>query len=306
MITYKGTDSKMRCRGFQYSFGKTFEEKDTIRLCEKGFHSCWLPIDCLNYYSGPDKRYFKVEAFGKTDKRDSQYKIVSSKIKFLKEISVKNLIETTLHNFGKYKKKKNTKIFTDFYIPKRKYEGYSSHYTIENVLNNKSDICVVARRISNIYTIGNDGRFTSIFEKIYAIGNSNFFTHTSKCIYPYIYIEGDNNLFMAAPCDYSPNQYLNPGKKHSICTTVKGNENDICIVDTGHVYIDGENNTLRIYDCTYIEFSDKSKSNILKISSYIPKLVFDSKNEVIVEANGNKKTYKGHVKLTNLIPHFVE
>ena len=49
MKMFKGFDSKMQCRGFQYEVGRTYET-DNARLCESGFHACEAPLDIWRYY----------------------------------------------------------------------------------------------------------------------------------------------------------------------------------------------------------------------------------------------------------------
>ena len=46
MSAYKGFDKDLRCRGFQYEVGKTYEEKEA-RICETGFHACENPLNVL-------------------------------------------------------------------------------------------------------------------------------------------------------------------------------------------------------------------------------------------------------------------
>lgn len=42
MSAYRGFDKDLRCRGFQYEVGKTYEEKEA-RVCEN-------PLNVLQYY----------------------------------------------------------------------------------------------------------------------------------------------------------------------------------------------------------------------------------------------------------------
>lgn len=61
---FKGMDKNMKCRGFQYEVGKTYET-DKAKACESGFHACEVPLDVLRYYPPTDgNRYFEVEQDG--------------------------------------------------------------------------------------------------------------------------------------------------------------------------------------------------------------------------------------------------
>ena len=62
---YKGFNTDMTCRGFQYEAGKVYEMDGEIEPCERGFHFCRNAADVLNYYGGEDCRYVEVEALGK-------------------------------------------------------------------------------------------------------------------------------------------------------------------------------------------------------------------------------------------------
>ena len=49
MKAYKGFDKDMKCRGFQFKEGETYEEPEA-KLCEKGFHACEAPLGVMEYY----------------------------------------------------------------------------------------------------------------------------------------------------------------------------------------------------------------------------------------------------------------
>lgn len=100
MSAYKGFDKDLRCRGFQYEVGKTYEEKEA-RVCETGFHACENPLNVLQYYPPCyGNRYCEVEQDGEfSDNRDDS-KIASTKIKISNEISLEELIQAAMDKTG--------------------------------------------------------------------------------------------------------------------------------------------------------------------------------------------------------------
>ena len=92
VIAYKGFDKDMKCRGFQYEVGKEYECGGQIRVCGNGFHACESPLDVFGYYPPADSRYCEVEQSGDTD-RDDDSKIASGKIRIIREIGLKGIIE---------------------------------------------------------------------------------------------------------------------------------------------------------------------------------------------------------------------
>ncbi len=82
---YKGFNSDLTCRGFQFEVGKEYTHDGKVNACDRGFHACANPFDVLNYYSiFTVMRYCTVEQSGEIDKE--QDKIASSKIKIRAEI----------------------------------------------------------------------------------------------------------------------------------------------------------------------------------------------------------------------------
>lgn len=62
---YKGTEKDMKCRDYQYEFGKLHQMPDdsNIKDCESGFHLCLNMNDVRSYYKvGASHRYFEVQA----------------------------------------------------------------------------------------------------------------------------------------------------------------------------------------------------------------------------------------------------
>lgn len=88
VIAYKGMNSDMTCKGFQYEIGKTYKT-DNVELCKCGFHACLKPKDVLYYYSkDKSSRYFKVKLSGEITKCDMwDTKVAATEITILEEIT---------------------------------------------------------------------------------------------------------------------------------------------------------------------------------------------------------------------------
>ena len=88
---YKGFNSDLTCRDFQYEVGKEYEQKGKIEVCENGFHACENPMDVFGYYPPSRSRYCEVEQSGTIGR--SQDKIASSKIRIQCEIGLSDIIQ---------------------------------------------------------------------------------------------------------------------------------------------------------------------------------------------------------------------
>ena len=85
MKGYKGFDSDLKCRGYQYEVGKTYEMEGQPELCERGFHFCESIRDCEKYYK-LGSRYAEIEAFG--DVVRGEGKLATNKIRVVRELTV--------------------------------------------------------------------------------------------------------------------------------------------------------------------------------------------------------------------------
>ena len=96
VIAYKGMESNMACRDFQYELGKTYKT-DKAELCKYGFHACLNPRDVLDYYEQNEgSRYFKVKLSGEIAKCDNlDTKVAATEITILEEINIDEVIKTT-------------------------------------------------------------------------------------------------------------------------------------------------------------------------------------------------------------------
>ena len=84
----------MTCRGFQYKEGETYTE-DHADLCNRGFHACANPLDCLQYYHPAEGAvYHEVELDGVTNDKKNDTKICGKKIRIGAPIDLETLIRT--------------------------------------------------------------------------------------------------------------------------------------------------------------------------------------------------------------------
>ena len=88
---YKGFNSDMTCRDFQFEVGKEYEQKGKIEACENGFHACENPMDVFGHYPPSNSRYCEVEQSGSIDRGED--KIASSKIRIQCEIGLSGIIQ---------------------------------------------------------------------------------------------------------------------------------------------------------------------------------------------------------------------
>ena len=95
LITYKGFDKNLQCRGFQYEIGATYDNGGApVERCGPGaFHSCEHPLDILSYYPPiGGNRYGETTAGGEIAREPgSDTKIASAKITINAELSLGEL-----------------------------------------------------------------------------------------------------------------------------------------------------------------------------------------------------------------------
>ena len=96
MKAYKGFNSDMTCRGFQYKEGGKFKT-DSVSVCHFGFHACEHPLDCLGYYApGDGSVYHEVELGGKIDKDSEDSKVAATEIKIGARLSIAGLVKAAI------------------------------------------------------------------------------------------------------------------------------------------------------------------------------------------------------------------
>ena len=90
--SYKGFDSSLSCRGFQYEVGKEYEIDGRIECCERGFHACESPLEVFDHYDMLKSRFAEVEQSGIIDREEDSTKVCSSRIKIKAELKLADII----------------------------------------------------------------------------------------------------------------------------------------------------------------------------------------------------------------------
>ena len=93
MKAYKGFNKDLKCRGFQYEVGQTYET-DEAELCKSGFHACEAPLEVFRHYApGDGSRYCEVDLDATDETTAGETKRVGNKITIGAEIGIKGLAE---------------------------------------------------------------------------------------------------------------------------------------------------------------------------------------------------------------------
>ena len=112
IIGFKGFDKDLKCRGFQYKIGKTYDLKGEAVCCQRGFHFCENPLEVFYYYTPNNSRFCKVEGGGSVDTSKTDSKVATSHIHILSEIGLNGLIDAGLKYILKKVEFNNKKIQT--------------------------------------------------------------------------------------------------------------------------------------------------------------------------------------------------
>ena len=92
LITWKGFDMALSCRGFEYEVGQTYTT-DRAVACQEGFHGCEIVADLFFYYPPGTSRYCRVEQWGEISRDTRDSKIASTAIRLVKEVHISEIVE---------------------------------------------------------------------------------------------------------------------------------------------------------------------------------------------------------------------
>lgn len=128
---YKGFDKDLRCRGFQYEVGKEYEHEGQVKCCESGFHFCENALDVLRYYDPAMSRYCVVEGSGVVDEGTEDSKLCAGKLKVVKEIGLREMIDEAVAGIMKGVDWENDKEYNkeDYPVVMRKGDYYAATST---------------------------------------------------------------------------------------------------------------------------------------------------------------------------------
>ena len=92
ITAYKGFNTDLTCRDFQFQIGETYTHDGKVEACASGFHACENPLDVFSYYN-PTSRFAIVECSGEINKESNgDSKIACGSIHIKAEIGLPTLI----------------------------------------------------------------------------------------------------------------------------------------------------------------------------------------------------------------------
>ena len=90
----KGFDRDLKCRGFQFEIGKTYEHAGEVIVCKSGFHAIeGHPFDVFGHYPPAGSRYTEAQQSGALSRSDGDSKVASARITIGVELHLHGLIQ---------------------------------------------------------------------------------------------------------------------------------------------------------------------------------------------------------------------
>ena len=283
VVCYKGFNKDLTCRDFQYEIGKEYEIGEPICMCECGFHACKDPLAVFDFYMGIDKRYCIVEQWGYMEEKGG--KTVSSNIKIVREISLKELFEIAverkvsneaeMHSVKCYKEEVGEGIEEKKSTPPSLYndnirEIKDISLWLESFMGNRGAI-IVRESIANTTNIIGDENIIGVmgrWKKNNVLGSLNTI-YVLDCDNDVNITGHSNNVYVA---DIKDTQINVQGVGNSI--SIKGKADVVCV---------GEDNVVQAGIGSTLTFADgtESKSVFIDGERYTDKETFYFKNGVV-------------------------
>jgi len=94
ITSIKGFDQDLKCRGYQFEVGKTYEHTGKVEQCASGFHACPIehhPLSVFEFYAPAGNRFFEVRQGGKTSNGGT--KLASATITIDFELTIGDLVK---------------------------------------------------------------------------------------------------------------------------------------------------------------------------------------------------------------------
>jgi len=96
IIAYKGFNTALQCRDFQFEIGKEYAHEGPVKVCNSGFHACEYPLEVFDYYAPANSRFVVVEQSGDISRGDSDTKAASRSIELNFEIGIPGLVKAAV------------------------------------------------------------------------------------------------------------------------------------------------------------------------------------------------------------------
>jgi len=165
---YKGFDKDLKCRGFQYEVGNEYEENETPKCCDNGFHFCGYPLDVLKYYGPVDEkgnlnRFCEVKGIGEIDKNGEDTKVSTNKIKIGAELNFQQLTKASIDFV--YEHTKNEPKLKDSNTGNRSVSSNTGYYSVSSntgiySVSSNTGYCSVSSNTGNRSVSSNTGDYS--------------------------------------------------------------------------------------------------------------------------------------------------